>query len=155
MSGPNHDKGVFILQSWLSASFPMLTPLSLAASMVFEQEYHGVEGDSASCAELFVLLSALSGLPISQGIAVTGALNQHGEVTAIGGVNEKIEGYFRVCQRVGLDGSQGVIIPKANMRHLILDEEVIAAVEQGSFHAQLEAPHSDLAHERQDSETTQ
>jgi len=134
MSGPNHDKGVFILQSWLSASFPMLTPLSLAASMVFEQEYHGVEGDSASCAELFVLLSALSGLPISQGIAVTGALNQHGEVTAIGGVNEKIEGYFRVCQRVGLDGSQGVIIPKANMRHLILDEEVIAAVEQGRFH---------------------
>jgi predicted ATP-dependent protease len=134
MSGPNHDKGVFILQSWLSASFPMLTPLSLAASMVFEQEYHGVEGDSASCAELFVLLSALSGLPISQGIAVTGALNQHGEVTAIGGVNEKIEGYFRVCQRVGLDGSQGVIIPKANMRHLILDEEVITAVEQGRFH---------------------
>jgi predicted ATP-dependent protease len=134
MSGPNHDKGVFILQSWLSASFPMLTPLSLAASMVFEQEYHGVEGDSASCAELFVLLSALSGLPISQGIAVTGALNQHGEVTAIGGVNEKIEGYFRVCQRVGLDGSQGVIIPKANMRHLVLDEDVIAAVEQGRFH---------------------
>ena len=98
MSGPNHDKGIFILQNWLSASFSHLAPLSLNASLVFEQEYNGVEGDSASCAELFALLSALANLPIQQGMAITGALNQFGEVMPIGGVNEKIEGYFRVCQ---------------------------------------------------------
>jgi predicted ATP-dependent protease/ribosomal 50S subunit-recycling heat shock protein len=127
MTGPNHDKGLFILQSWLSASFAKLTPLSLDASLVFEQEYHGVEGDSASCAELYALLSAISGLPLPQGIAVTGAMNQHGEVMAIGGVNEKIEGYFRVCQAMGLDGSQGVLIPQRNAAHLVLNEEVVAA----------------------------
>lgn len=134
MSGPNHDKGIFILQNWLSASFWHLAPLSLNASLVFEQEYNGVEGDSASCAELFALLSALAGLPIKQGIAVTGALNQFGEVMPIGGVNEKIEGYFRVCLALGLDGQQGVIIPKRNQRHLLLDKEVIEAVEAGQFH---------------------
>ena len=134
MSGPNHDKGIFILQNWLSASFSHLAPLSLNASLVFEQEYNGVEGDSASCAELFALLSALAGLPISQGIAVTGALNQFGEVMPIGGVNEKIEGYFRVCQALGLNGKQGVIIPKRNQRHLLLDDAVIEAVKQGQFH---------------------
>ncbi len=134
MSGPNHDKGIFILQNWLSASFSHLAPLSLNASLVFEQEYNGVEGDSASCAELFALLSALAGLPISQGMAVTGALNQFGEVMPIGGVNEKIEGYFRVCQAMGLDGKQGVIIPKRNQRHLLLDGAVVQAVEQGKFH---------------------
>ncbi|MES2636639.1 MAG: AAA family ATPase [Pseudomonadota bacterium] len=134
MSGPNHDKGIFILQNWLSASFSHLAPLSLNASLVFEQEYNGVEGDSASCAELFALLSALAGLPISQGIAVTGALNQFGEVMPIGGVNEKIEGYFRVCQALGLNGKQGVIIPKRNQRHLLLDVAVVEAVKQGQFH---------------------
>jgi predicted ATP-dependent protease len=134
MSGPNHDKGIFILQSWLSASFARLTPLCLTASLVFEQEYHGVEGDSASCAELYALLSALSGLPLPQGIAVTGALNQHGEVMPIGGINEKIEGYFRVCKQVGLDGTQGVVIPSRNKQHLMLDGEIITAVEQGQFH---------------------
>lgn len=134
MSGPNHDKGIFILQNWLSASFWHLAPLSLNASLVFEQEYNGVEGDSASCAELFALLSALAGLPIKQGIAVTGALNQFGEVMPIGGVNEKIEGYFRVCQALGLDGQQGVIIPKRNQRHLLLDNDVVQAVKQGQFH---------------------
>jgi predicted ATP-dependent protease len=134
MSGPNHDKGIFILQNWLSASFWQLAPLSLNASLVFEQEYNGVEGDSASCAELFALLSALAGLPIKQGIAVTGALNQFGEVMPIGGVNEKIEGYFRVCQALGLDGQQGVIIPRRNQRHLLLDQEVIAAVKAKQFH---------------------
>ena len=134
MSGPNHDKGIFILQNWLSASFSHLAPLSLNASLVFEQEYNGVEGDSASCAELFALLSALAGLPISQGVAVTGALNQFGEVMPIGGVNEKIEGYFRVCQALGLDGKQGVIIPKRNQRHLLLDAAVVDAVKQGQFH---------------------
>ena len=134
MSGPNHDKGIFILQSWLSASFSSLAPLSLNASLVFEQEYNGVEGDSASCAELFALLSALSGLGIKQGLAVTGALNQFGEVMPIGGVNEKIEGYFRVCRAIGLDGKQGVIIPKRNQNHLLLDDEVVAAVAAGQFH---------------------
>ena len=134
MSGPNHDKGIFILQNWLSASFSHLAPLSLNASLVFEQEYNGVEGDSASCAELFALLSAMANLPIQQGIAVTGALNQFGEVMPIGGVNEKIEGYFRVCQALGLNGKQGVIIPKRNQRHLLLDSAVKQAVESGKFH---------------------
>ncbi|MGB7815453.1 MAG: AAA family ATPase [Methylotenera sp.] len=134
MSGPTHDKGVFILQNWLSASFSHLAPLSLNASLVFEQEYSGVEGDSASCAELFALLSAMANLPIQQGIAVTGALNQFGEVMPIGGVNEKIEGYFRVCQALGLNGKQGVIIPKRNQRHLLLDSTVIDAVKNGQFH---------------------
>ena len=134
MTGPNHDKGLMILRSWLSASFSKLTPLSLTASLVFEQEYHGVEGDSASCAELYALLSALSGVPIKQGIAVTGAMNQHGEVMAIGGLNEKIEGYFRICKAIGLDGKQGVIIPRRNLAHMVLDPEVVAAVETGQFH---------------------
>ena len=134
LSGPNHDKGVFILQSWLSASFVKLTPLSLSAALVFEQEYHGVEGDSASCAELYVLLSSLSGLPLPQGLAVTGALNQHGEVMPVGGINEKIEGYFRVCRRAGLDGTQGVLIPARNKRHLLLHDEVVQAVAEGQFH---------------------
>jgi len=133
MTGPNHDKGIFILQSWLSATFSKVAPLCLSGSLVFEQEYHGVEGDSASCAELFALISALSGLPLPQGLAVTGALNQHGEVLPIGGVNEKIEGYFRVCQRIGLDGMQGVIIPARNRSHLLLDRSVTEAVEQGKF----------------------
>ena len=133
MSGPNHDKGIFILQNWLSASFSHLAPLSLNASLVFEQEYNGVEGDSASCAELFALLSSMANLPIQQGIAVTGALNQFGEVMPIGGVNEKIEGYFRVCQALGLNGKQGVIIPKRNQRHLLLDSAVVKAVEEGNF----------------------
>ena len=133
MSGPNHDKGIFILQNWLSASFSNLAPLSLNASLVFEQEYNGVEGDSASCAELFALLSALANLPIQQGIAITGALNQFGEVMPIGGVNEKIEGYFRVCKALGLTGKQGVMIPKRNQRHLLLDKAVVEAVESGQF----------------------
>lgn len=133
MSGPNHDKGIFILQNWLSASFSRLAPLSLNASLVFEQEYNGVEGDSASCAELFALLSALAGLPIQQGVAVTGALNQFGEVMPIGGLNEKIEGYFRVCQALGLDGKQGVMIPKRNQQHLLLNSAVIDAVKAGKF----------------------
>jgi len=134
MTGPNHDKGLMILRSWLSASFSSLTPLSLTASLVFEQEYYGVEGDSASCAELYALLSALSGVPIKQGLAVTGAMNQHGEVMAIGGLNEKIEGYFRICKAIGLDGQQGVLIPSRNLAHLLLDDEVMEAVNAGQFH---------------------
>jgi predicted ATP-dependent protease len=134
MSGPIHDKGMFILQNYLSALFAQNAPLALNASLVFEQEYHGVEGDSASCAELYALLSALSGLPLKQGIAVTGSLNQHGEVLPVGGINEKIEGYFKVCEKIGLDGSQGVLIPQRNRRHLMLERKVAEAVAQGQFH---------------------
>jgi predicted ATP-dependent protease len=134
LSGPIHDKGVFILQNYLAALFAHLAPLSMNASIVFEQHYHEVEGDSASCAELYALLSALSGLPLRQGIAVTGALNQHGEVLPVGGINEKIEGWFRVCEAAGLDGSQGVLIPARNRRHLMLAPRLAQAVAKGSFH---------------------
>ncbi len=134
MSGPIHDKAVLILHNYLSALFARNAPLALNASIVFEQEYEGVEGDSASCAELYVLLSSLSGLPLRQGIAVTGAVNQHGEVLPVGGINEKIEGYFRVCATSGLDGKQGVLIPHRNRRHLMLGRKVVEAVEQGLFH---------------------
>ncbi len=134
MSGPIHDKGVLILHSYLSALFAHMAPLALNASIVFEQEYHGVEGDSASCAELYVLLSSLSGLPLRQGIAVTGAVNLHGEVLPVGGINEKIEGYFRICQKAGLDGQQGVLIPERNRRHLMLERPLLEAVAQGVFH---------------------
>jgi len=134
MSGPIHDKGVLILHNYLSALFTHNAPLALNASIVFEQEYSGVEGDSASCAELYALLSALSGLPLRQGIAVTGAVNQHGEVLPVGGLNEKIEGYFRICATAGLDGSQGVLIPRRNRRHLMLERKVAEAVAQGLFH---------------------
>jgi predicted ATP-dependent protease len=134
MSGPIHDKGVLILHNYLSALFAHIAPLALNASIVFEQEYNGVEGDSASCAELYVLLSSLSGLPLKQGIAVTGALNQHGEVLPVGGINEKIEGYFRICEKAGLDGNQGVLIPHRNRRHLMLESKVVDAVASGLFH---------------------
>jgi predicted ATP-dependent protease len=143
MSGPIHDKGVLILHSYLTALFAHLAPLALNASIVFEQEYHGVEGDSASCAELFAVLSALSGVPLNQGIAVTGALNQHGEVLPVGGINEKIEGWFRVCEASGLDGHQGVLMPARNLRHLMLERPVIEAVEQGRFHIHTAAHLSD------------
>ncbi|QHE77455.1 Lon protease family protein [Hydrogenophaga sp. PBL-H3] len=133
MSGPIHDKGVLILHSYLCALFAHLAPLALNAAVVFEQEYSGIEGDSASCAEFCALLSALSGLPVRQGIAVTGALNQHGEMLPVGGINEKIEGYFLSCQRLGLNGQQGVLIPERNRRHLMLAPAVVDAVRQGLF----------------------
>ena len=134
MSGPIHDKGVLILHSYLTALFSHVAPLALNASIVFEQEYSGIEGDSASCAELYALLSSLSGLPLRQGIAVTGALNQHGEVLPVGGINEKIEGWFQACAAAGLDGTQGVLIPARNVRHLMLNHAVLDAVEHGLFH---------------------
>ncbi|MEG0974012.1 MAG: ATP-binding protein [Comamonas sp.] len=134
MSGPIHDKGVLILQSYLTALFGHLAPLALNASVVFEQEYSGVEGDSASCAELYALLSSLSGVPLLQNIAVTGALNQHGEVLPVGGLNEKIEGWFDLCAEQGLDGSHGVLIPARNQRHLMLAPRVVDAVTAGRFH---------------------
>ena len=134
LSGPIHDKGVLILHGHLAALFEHLAPLALNASVVFEQEYHGVEGDSASCAEFYALLSSLSGLPIDQSIAVTGAINQHGEVLPVGGINEKIEGWFQVCEAAGLTGHQGVLIPARNRRHLMLDARVVEAVARGDFH---------------------
>jgi predicted ATP-dependent protease len=134
MSGPIHDKGVLILHSYLSSLFAHIAPLAMNAAVVFEQEYSGVEGDSASCAEFYALLSSLSSLPLRQGIAVTGAVNQHGELLPVGGINEKIEGYFRSCESLGLDGQQGVLMPSRNRRHLMLDERVVKAVAEGRFH---------------------
>jgi lon-related putative ATP-dependent protease len=134
MGGPIHSKGVLILASFLGARYAAERPLSLSASLVFEQSYSGVEGDSASSAELYALLSALADAPIRQGLAVTGSVNQRGQVQAIGGVNEKIEGFFDLCQHTGLTGEQGVLIPQANVKHLMLREDVVTAVENGRFH---------------------
>jgi lon-related putative ATP-dependent protease len=134
LSGPIHSKGVLILASFLNSRYVPDKPLSLSASLVFEQSYGAVEGDSASCAELFALLSAISEVPIRQSLAVTGSVNQHGQVQAIGGVNEKIEGFFEVCKARGLTGEQGVIIPRSNVRHLMLAKEVVDAVKAGKFH---------------------
>ena len=134
LSGPIHDKGVLILTGYLGGTFAAERPLSLSASICFEQSYDGIEGDSASSTELYALLSALSGVAIKQGIAVTGSVNQRGMVQAIGGVNHKIEGFFAVCRAQGLTGEQGVMIPKSNERHLMLHEDVIEAVNAGQFH---------------------
>lgn len=134
LSGPLHDKGVLILTGYLGGTFAKERPLSLSASICFEQSYDGIEGDSASSTELYALLSALSGIPIKQGIAVTGSVNQRGIVQPIGGVNYKIEGFFAVCRAKGLTGQQGVMIPKTNERHLMLHEDVVQAVNDGRFH---------------------
>lgn len=134
LGGPIHSKGVMILSSFLSSRYARSTPLSLEASLVFEQSYGGVEGDSASCAELCALLSSLAEAPIRQNLAITGSVSQKGEVQAIGGVNEKIEGFFDLCDQRGLTGDQGVIIPASNVRHLMLKKEVTTALEQGKFH---------------------
>jgi lon-related putative ATP-dependent protease len=133
LGGPIHSKGVLILSAYLGAKYAPDVPLSLGASLVFEQSYAGVEGDSASVAETCALLSALAGLPIRQSLAVTGSVNQHGAVQVIGGVNEKIEGFFDTCRQRGLDGSHGVLIPRDNVRHLMLREDVVAAVAAGRF----------------------
>ncbi len=134
LSGPIHDKGVLILHGFLAQRYARRHGLPLAASIVFEQSYSEVEGDSASSAELYALLSALSGLPLRQDLAVTGAVDHHGRILAVGDVNHKIEGFFALCRTRGpLDG-QGVIIPAANVPHLMLDEAVVAAVEDGRFH---------------------
>jgi predicted ATP-dependent protease len=134
LGGPIHSKGVLILGGFLGGRFAADRPLSLRASLVFEQSYGGVEGDSASLAELCALLSALSGLPIRQGIAITGSVNQLGAVQPIGGVNEKIEGFFDVCAARGLTGEQGVVIPAVNRKNLMLRRDVVAAAEAGQFH---------------------
>jgi lon-related putative ATP-dependent protease len=134
LGGPIHSKGVLILESFLRARYLRNMPIGLRASLVFEQSYGGVEGDSASCAELCALLSSLAGVPLRQSLAMTGSVSQRGEVQAIGGVNEKIEGFFDLCQGRGLTGGQGVIIPESNVRHLMLKEEVVQAVANGTFH---------------------
>jgi lon-related putative ATP-dependent protease len=134
LGGPLHSKGVLILSGFLGARYARERPLSLSASLVFEQSYGGVDGDSASSAELYALLSAIAELPILQSLAVTGSVNQHGIVQAIGGVNEKIEGFYDVCQARGLSGEQGVLIPASNVQHLMLRKDVVEAVEAGQFH---------------------
>ncbi len=134
LAGPIHTKGVMILSGYLAEKYAQDKPLSLSARVVFEQSYGMVEGDSASSTELYALLSSLSDLPIKQGIAVTGSVNQKGEVQAIGGANEKVEGFFEVCKAKGLTGQQGVLIPESNVQNLMLKEEVVEAVKEGKFH---------------------
>ena len=134
MSGNSHDKGVLILGGFLGGKYAQQTPLSLSSSVCFEQSYDGVDGDSASSTELYAILSSLSDIPIKQGIAVTGSVNQNGEVQAIGGVNYKIEGHYDVCRLKGFSAGQGVMIPRANVRNLMLRGDVVAAVRAGKFH---------------------
>jgi predicted ATP-dependent protease len=134
LSGPIHNKGVMILSGYLGWQYAQDKPLSLSASLCFEQSYEGVEGDSASSTELYAILSSLSDIPIKQSIAVTGSVNQKGEIQPIGGVNQKIEGFFKVCQAKGLNNDQGVLIPHQNLRNLMLREEVVDAIRQGQFH---------------------
>jgi predicted ATP-dependent protease len=134
LSGPIHDKGIMILGGFFGERYARDKPLALSASICFEQSYSGIEGDSASSTELYGLLSSLAELPIKQGIAVTGSVNQRGQVQPIGGVNQKIEGFYAVCKAKGITGEQGVIIPDANKKNLMLKPEIITAVEQGNFH---------------------
>ena len=133
LSGPIHSKGVLILSAYLGSKYASDLPLSLSASLVFEQSYGMIEGDSASSTELYALLSSLSGVAIKQNIAVTGSVNQFGEIQAIGGVNEKIEGFFDICMQRDAEASYGVIIPKSNVNHLMLKVEVLDAVKKGNF----------------------
>jgi predicted ATP-dependent protease len=134
LSGRTHDKGVLILGGYLGAKFGQERPLTLSVSLAFEQSYDGVDGDSASSTELYAILSSLSGVPLKQNIAVTGSVNQMGEIQPIGGVNQKIEGMFDVCRRAGLTGDQGVMIPHQNVRNLMLREDVVESIRDGKFH---------------------
>lgn len=133
-SGKIHDKGVMIINGFMGYKYAQTRPLALSASIVFEQLYSGIDGDSASSTELYAIMSSLSGAPIKQGIAVTGSVNQRGQIQPIGGVNQKIEGYFKVCKMKGLTGEQGVIIPHQNVKNLMLNDEVTEAVKNGKFH---------------------
>jgi lon-related putative ATP-dependent protease len=133
LGGPIHSKGVLILSGFLAGRYALDVPMSLYASLVFEQSYAGVEGDSASSAELYALMSALADMPLRQDLAVTGSVNQHGEIQAIGGVNEKIEGFFDICRARGLTGTQGVLIPATNVQHLMLRQDVVEACAAGRF----------------------
>jgi lon-related putative ATP-dependent protease len=133
LGGPTHSKGVMIVSGFLAGRYARERPLALAASIAFEQHYDEIDGDSASSAELYALLSSIAGIPLAQGLAVTGSVNQQGDIQAVGGINEKIEGFFDVCQARELTGRQGVLIPEANVRHLMLREDVVAAVRDGRF----------------------
>jgi lon-related putative ATP-dependent protease len=133
LSGKTHDKGVLILSGYLGRTFAQHYPLNLAISITFEQSYSGIDGDSASSTELYAILSSLSGIPIKQGIAVTGSVNQKGKIQAIGGVNQKVEGFFEVCKTKTLTGTQGVLIPRTNTQNLMLRKEVIDAVKRQKF----------------------
>ena len=133
MSGKIHEKAVLIISHFLGSRYAVKKPISLSASITFEQLYDMVEGDSASCAELYALLSSIAGVPLKQNIAITGSMDQNGDVQPIGGVNEKIEGFFDLCRIKGLDGSHGVIIPVRNIRHLMLKKDVVEAVREGKF----------------------
>lgn len=134
LSGRTHDKGVLILSGYLGARYGQDQPLTLSASLAFEQSYDGVDGDSASSTELYAILSSLSGLPLRQSIAVTGSVNQNGEIQPIGGINQKIEGMYDVCRVLGLTGDQGVLMPKRNLRNLMLRDDVVEAIKNGKFH---------------------
>jgi predicted ATP-dependent protease len=134
MGGPTHTKGVHILTGFLTGRYAKKHPLSLTARLVFEQNYGGVDGDSASSTETYAMMSALSGVPIKQSFAVTGSVNQKGQVQAIGGVNHKIEGFFDLCKFRGLTGDHGVMIPESNVRNLMLREDVVEAIKEGKFH---------------------
>lgn len=134
MSGAIHDKGLMILTNFLGARYAQEHALNLSASLTFEQVYSGIEGDSASCAELIALLSSIAGIPLYQSIAITGSVNQYGEVQPIGGVTQKVEGFFKTCQDNGLTGDQGVIIPDKNIKNLMLDRDVLQAIERKEFH---------------------
>lgn len=134
LSGKTHDKGVLILTGYLGSRFAQNQPLSLSASLCFEQSYEGIDGDSASSTELYAILSSLSHLPIDQSLAVTGSVNQNGEVQAIGGVNEKVEGFYDICLAKGFTGRQGVLVPRANVRHMMLRPDIVEAVAAGKFH---------------------
>jgi lon-related putative ATP-dependent protease len=134
LAGPLHNKGLLTLTGYLGGQYAGDRPLSLSAQITFEQNYGGIDGDSASSTELYALLSSLSGIPIKQGIAVTGSVNQRGEIQAIGGVTQKVEGWFAVCRERGLTGEQGVVIPAANVQDLMLRVSVVDAVAEGKFH---------------------
>ena len=134
LSGSSHSKGVLILNGYLGEMFAQDIPLSLTASICFEQLYNGVDGDSASSTELYAILSSLSEIPINQAIAVTGSINQKGEIQPIGGVTEKIEGYYNLCKQRGLTGEQGVMIPYQNIKNLNLNDDVVQAVKENKFH---------------------
>jgi predicted ATP-dependent protease len=133
LGGAIHTKGVLILSNFLMSRYAKHHPVSVAASLVFEQSYGSIDGDSASLAELCALLSSLASAPIKQSFAITGSINQRGQVQAIGGVNEKIEGFFDVCEACGLTGDQGVIIPESNVKHLMLRHDIVQTVKRGQF----------------------
>jgi lon-related putative ATP-dependent protease len=134
LGGRIHTKGVLIISGYLGERYGQKQPLSLSAALTFEQSYEAIEGDSASAAELFTLLSAISEIPLRQDLAITGSVNQHGQIQAVGGINEKIEGFFKACKVKGISGSQGVIIPKGNVPHLMLDDEILQSVADDKFH---------------------